>query len=126
MYKEVILNSEISKVLSELGHGDFIAIGDCGLPIPEGVKKIDVALQPGVPSFEDVYALLKKSMHVEKKIYAIEAEDSDLLGVMDDGVSYEKVSHEKLKEMVKHAKAVIRTGSVTPYSNVLMYSNVFF
>ncbi|MBY8909932.1 D-ribose pyranase [Salinicoccus roseus] len=126
MYKEVVLNSEISKVLSELGHGDFIAVGDCGLPIPEGVKKIDVAIQPGTPSFEDLYELLRKSMHVEKKIYAIEADDPALLEIMDDDIPYEKVSHEELKKRLKHAKAVIRTGSVIPYSNVLMYSNVFF
>ncbi len=40
MYKTGILNSEISKVLSDLGHTDTIIIADCGLPIPDGVKKL--------------------------------------------------------------------------------------
>ncbi len=43
MYKTGILNSEISKLLSDLGHTDQIIIADCGLPVPQGVKKIDLA-----------------------------------------------------------------------------------
>lgn len=41
MKKNGILNSDISKVLADLGHTDYIVIGDCGLPIPNQVKKID-------------------------------------------------------------------------------------
>ena len=37
MKKHGILNSDISKVLSDLGHTDQITIGDAGLPVPEGV-----------------------------------------------------------------------------------------
>jgi D-ribose pyranase len=46
-----ILNSHISKVLANLGHTDFIVIADAGLPIPDGVKKIDLAVKTGMPSF---------------------------------------------------------------------------
>ncbi|OIK13057.1 hypothetical protein BIV60_14710 [Bacillus sp. MUM 116] len=35
-----ILNSHISKILTDLGHTDYIVISDKGLPIPEGVKII--------------------------------------------------------------------------------------
>ena len=45
MKKNGILNSEISKVLSDLGHTDFICIGDCGLPVPDNVKKIDLFMR---------------------------------------------------------------------------------
>ena len=41
MKKHGILNSSISKVLADLGHTDQIIIADCGLPIPDHVKKID-------------------------------------------------------------------------------------
>ena len=37
MKKNGILNSDISSVLSYMGHTDTITIGDCGLPIPENV-----------------------------------------------------------------------------------------
>lgn len=34
MQKIGILNSDIAKVLADLGHTDTIVIGDCGLPVP--------------------------------------------------------------------------------------------
>lgn len=39
MKKHGILNSDIAKILADLGHTDKIVIGDAGLPIPEGVKR---------------------------------------------------------------------------------------
>ena len=53
MQKTGILNSEIAKVLADMGHTDQMTIGDCGLPVPSGVKKIDLALRFGQPSFID-------------------------------------------------------------------------
>ena len=58
MYKTGILNSDISKVLSDLGHTDQIVIADCGLPVPKDVKKIDLAFNIGTPSFLEVYEVL--------------------------------------------------------------------
>lgn len=126
MYKSVVLNSEISKVLSELGHGDFVVIGDCGLPIPEGVKRIDIALKAGTPSFGETYELLTESMYVERQVFAEEVGDAGLKRVLDSGILSEQVPHEELKRMCKEAKAVIRTGETTPFANVVLYSNVFF
>ncbi|KKK33865.1 hypothetical protein WN59_09630 [Salinicoccus sediminis] len=126
MYRSVVLNSEISKVLSTLGHGDYIVIADCGLPVPAGVKRIDIALKPGTPSFKETYEVVAGSMYVEKQVYAEEVSDAGLRAVFSDDIPAEQVSHEKLKEMSKGAKAVIRTGETTPFANVILYSNVFF
>ena len=51
MKKAGILNSDISRVLSYMGHTDLICVGDCGLPIPDEVERIDLALKFGVPTF---------------------------------------------------------------------------
>ena len=51
MKKNGILNSEISKIFADLGHTDQIMIADVGLPIPEGIKKIDLAVELGKPKF---------------------------------------------------------------------------
>ena len=51
MKRNGILNSDISRVLSYMGHTDWIAIGDCGLPIPDEVERIDLALTFGEPGF---------------------------------------------------------------------------
>ena len=66
MYKTGILNSEISKVLSDLGHTDRIVIAE--FTVPKGVRKIDLALTFGVPSFESVYDILLEHMSVQKMI----------------------------------------------------------
>ena len=45
MKKQGILNSDISRVLSYMGHTDCIAVGDCGLPIPdEGFLEIETPM----------------------------------------------------------------------------------
>ncbi|NLZ54216.1 MAG: D-ribose pyranase, partial [Thermoanaerobacteraceae bacterium] len=54
MKKRELLNSEISYLISKLGHTDTIVISDAGLPVPKGVQRIDLALIPGKPSFLDV------------------------------------------------------------------------
>ena len=54
MKRHGILNSNISRVLSSMGHTDRIAIADCGLPVPEGTERIDLAVTFGNPRFMDV------------------------------------------------------------------------
>jgi len=126
-----ILNSHISKVLADLGHMDTIVIADAGLPIPEGVKKIDLAVKPGNPLFKEVVNAIEEDMVVEKVIIASEIEEGN-----PDHATYikekfknqkiEQVSHEDFKQLTKQAKAVIRTGEITPYANCILQSGVFF
>ena len=75
MQRYGILNSHIAKVLADLGHTDTICISDCGLPVPEGVQKIDLALEFGVPSFEQVVSLITKHMKIEAIHIAKEMKD---------------------------------------------------
>ena len=59
MIRGRLLNSEIISVLAAMGHTDQLVIADAGLPIPAAVKRIDLALEKGLPSFSgnirDVY-----------------------------------------------------------------------
>lgn len=129
MYKTGILNSEISKVLSDLGHTDRIVIADCGLPVPKGVRKIDLALTFGVPSFESVYDILLEYMSVQKMIFAEEMKtDNSALyeKIQETDVEREFVSHEELKKLTQDTVAIIRTGEATPYANVILESDVLF
>lgn len=130
MKKAGMINSAISKVLSDLGHTDWIVIADAGLPVPAGVPKIDLAVTVGNPSFETVVKAVHDDMVVEK-VYAAEeiiAENAKqhqfLKREFPDQVSY--VSHKELKEMTGRAKAVIRTGEATAYSNCILQAGVFF
>ena len=77
MKKHGILNSSISKVLADLGHTDQIIIADCGLPIPDHVKKIDLALKLGSPSFSEVFEVILENMYVEQAVIANEITRSE-------------------------------------------------
>ena len=77
MKRNGILNSEISRVLSYMGHTDRIAIGDCGLPIPDEVERIDLALTFGEPKFLHVLELVLQDMKVEKIILAEEIKEQN-------------------------------------------------
>lgn len=130
--KNGILNSDISKVLSDMGHTDKICICDCGLPIARDIEKIDLALELGVPSFQDVLKVVSEDMKVEKIILAKEIKDNNknqlnlILDRFDKQVEIEFVSHEDFKKISNSTKAVIRTGEATPYSNIILQSGVIF
>lgn len=131
MKKIGILNSEISRVISELGHLDMIVIADAGLPIPPNVKRIDLALKKGVPSFTETVETVLQEMCVEKAYVAQEMGAAsaglkeELIAVLPS-VQIKVVTHEELKALTYQAKAVIRTGEFTPYANVVLVAGVIF
>ena len=125
-----ILNSAISKALSELGHTDKIAIGDCGLPI-EDAKKIDISLRLGEPSFSDVLEEVLKDFSVEKYTAASEISEQNpdqlekIRSLLSDAEE-EFISHEDFKKSLTDVKYIIRTGEATPYSNIILQSKNIF
>lgn len=128
MKRHGIVNSHIAKIFADLGHTDTIVVADAGLPIPDGITKIDLSLQQGVPRFLDVVRLLSDEMVVEKTTVANEMEQNEAVhdgfkATFDD---VEYISHESLKQQVKNAKAVIRTGEVTPFANCILHAGVTF
>lgn len=135
MKKQGILNSDISRVLSYLGHTDTIAIGDCGLPIPEETERIDLSLTFGVPSFMDVLKAVSNDMAIEKIVLAeeIKEQNPDVLHQIEalfvekeTGFKIEFVPHIELKKQTKECKAVIRTGETTPYANIILQAACIF
>ncbi|MEB6060025.1 D-ribose pyranase [Staphylococcus pseudoxylosus] len=129
MYKTGVLNSEISKLLSDLGHTDQIIIADCGLPVPQGVKKIDLALEFGKPSFLEVFHLIKNHMVIEQVTIAnemIEQNDALYIQLVSENIDISTVSHEQLKADSEKVKAIIRTGEAKPFANAILKSGVLF
>lgn len=131
MKRHGILNSHISKVLTDLGHTDMVVIADAGLPIPDGVPRIDLSLKLGVPSFEDVVDAVRDDMVIEKVIVAHEIKENNketMSYINEVFFDTEKqfVSHEILKALTKEVKVVIRTGEVTPYANCILQAGVIF
>ena len=133
MKRAGILNSDISRVLSYLGHTDRICIGDCGLPIPDETERIDLALAFGEPTFMRTLEIVAGDMKVEKIVLAEEIKRQNptvLEQVMKlfDGqnIEVEFVPHVELKAQTAACKAVIRTGEVTPYANIILQSGCIF
>ncbi len=133
MKKAGILNSEISRVLSYMGHTDQIAIGDCGLPIPEEVERIDLALKFGVPTFMETLATVAADMKIEKIILAeeIKAQNPQVLSEIEalfagQPIETQFVSHAELKSLTHDCRAVIRTGETTPYANIILQAGCIF
>ncbi|QDX91237.1 D-ribose pyranase [Brevibacterium sp. JNUCC-42] len=131
MKKIGIMNSDISAIISKLGHTDRIVICDAGLPIPDGVQRIDLALKAGLPSFLDVLQVILAEMQVERIHYAKEMSEVSpaLYEKMKQelpNVEESVVSHEEFKKRTNEAKAIIRTGECTPYANVILEAGVTF
>ena len=131
MKKGIVLNSEIVEVIAKMGHMDEIVIADAGLPIPEGVRRIDLALKAGTPNFMETLETLMTEFVCEGATLAneiqtmnptIELATKSLL--KDIPITY--VSHEDFKKQTISAKAVIRTGECSPYANIILRSGVFF
>ena len=133
MKRKGILNSEISRVLSYLGHTDRICIGDCGLPIPDETERIDLALEFGIPTFMKTLEVVAEDMKIEKIVLAEEIKEQNPTVLQQiealfagQDVETEFVSHAELKEQTKDCKAVIRTGETTPYANIILQSGCIF
>ena len=133
MKRAGILNSDISRVLSYMGHTDCICIGDCGLPIPDEVERIDLALKFGVPTFMDTLKVVAEDMKIEKIVLAEEIKTQNALVLREieaffaeQDIEVEFVSHAELKAQTKDCKAVIRTGETTPYANIILQSGCIF
>lgn len=133
MKKAGILNSDISRVLSYLGHTDCICVGDCGLPIPDETERIDLALTFGEPTFMRTLEIVVQDMKVEKIVLAeeIKTQNPKVLAEIEalfagQNVEVEYVSHTELKRQTHDCKAVIRTGETTPYANIILQAGCIF
>lgn len=131
MRKGSLLNSTVVSTLSKMGHTDQITIADAGLPIPDHVERIDLALIKNVPSFIETVRAISEDMVIEKIILADEMKSYNThvleeLQMLFKGVEVEYISHKLFKERTNISKAVIRTGECTPYANIILQSGVDF
>lgn len=131
MKKIGVLNQDISEVIAGMGHMDMLVVGDAGLPIPLGVRRIDLAVKKGVPSFLETVEAIAAELQVERIIMATETAQvsphiREAVCRIFAGVEVEEVSHARLKELSRNAVAIVRTGEFTPYANVILVSGVVF
>ena len=131
MKKDRLLNPEIIKEIAALGHTEYLCVADCGLPIPRGVKVIDVSVSAGLPHLLDVLRAIQSELVIESYILAAELTERNPKLEQEIGrelgdLPCRHVPHETLKQLTSSAKCVIRTGETLSYANVLIVGGVNF
>lgn len=131
MKKTKVINSDISRVIAQMGHFDKLSIGDAGMPVPKGTEKIDLAIDNGIPSFMDVLNNVLEELEVQKIYLAEEIKENNptVLAQITDRLPdtpIEFIPHNDMKTELNNCHAFIRTGEMTPYANILLESNVVF
>ncbi|WP_285004749.1 D-ribose pyranase [Lactococcus garvieae] len=131
MKKTKVINSDISRVIAQMGHFDKLSIGDAGMPVPKGTEKIDLAVDKGIPSFMDVLNNVLEELEVQKVYLAEEIKENNpqILAQITDRLPdtpVEFIPHSDMKVELNNCHAFIRTGEMTPYANILLESNVVF
>ncbi|MBP1992130.1 D-ribose pyranase [Paenibacillus eucommiae] len=130
MKRGAILNKELNEVIASMGHGDWLIVCDAGFPIPEGVRRVDLAVKQDLPDLETVLSLIAGDFIAEKVYFAEQlAEFNSPLHTkikhIFDGVEMATMPHEQiLSEAAKQAKAIVRTGAFDPWGNVILQSGV--
>jgi D-ribose pyranase len=131
MRRDGILNQPILAATGSLGHTDRIVVCDAGLPIDPAVPRIDLAVVKGLPGLIEVLTPLMAEIVVEKIVLAKEIRTAnpamlEKIRGLAGAIPIEFTDHEHFKQLTHAAKAIIRTGEATPYSNVILQSGVNF
>ncbi|MEE6711098.1 D-ribose pyranase [Pediococcus acidilactici] len=129
--KTKVINSDISRVIAQMGHFDKLSIGDAGMPVPAGTEKIDLAVDNGIPSFTQVLLNVLEELEVQRIYLAeeIKTENPKMLESIQEimpNVPVTFIPHSEMKQDLNNCRAFIRTGEMTPYSNIILESGVVF
>ncbi|MGG1663134.1 D-ribose pyranase [Brevibacillus sp. NRS-1366] len=130
MKKGMLLNRELNEVIASMGHLDYLIVCDAGFPIPNDVKRIDLALKKDVPDLETVLSLIADDFVAEKIYVAQEVETNNAplfqkVQRIFPGVEIGTMEHQTiLSEMARKAKAIVRTGAFDPWGNIILQSGV--
>ncbi|REH77185.1 D-ribose pyranase [Staphylococcus felis] len=134
MKKTRVLNSHISKAIATIGHFDLLTINDAGMPIPNDDRRMDLAITKELPRFIDVLEVVLSEMEIQKLYLAEEIKSNNptqlqqIKNLLDENVEIAYIPHSEMKTYLSHPlnKGNIRTGEVTPFSNIILESNVTF
>lgn len=131
MKKTQVINSDISRVISQMGHFDTFSIGDAGMPVPRETEKIDLAVSKGIPSFLQVLDNVLTELEVQRVYLAEEIKTQNPTQLKAIKERFPKtelvfIPHAEMKQDLCKCHAFIRTGEMTPYSNIILESGVTF
>lgn len=130
MKRSGILNQALSEAVAAMGHGEIMMIVDAGFPIPRHAWRIDMALVPGLPTLEMLYAAIAPELIVEKVMFAAEVAEHNgpmyrTLKTWFDERDFVPVTYEEtVGALAQKAKVIVRSGAQDPWGNIALQSGV--
>lgn len=127
-----ILNGQLNRVLSEMGHTDELVITDAGLPIPKGVERIDLAVIPNMPPFLTVLASILQHLTVQGAVVSADIVERNpalwgsIRTLVPPGIPFDLIEHTAFKERLSSVRAAVRTGEFSWYANIILIGGVSF
>ncbi len=129
MKKSGVLHPELLEVIASAGHGDIIVLTDAGLRVPDGKRRIDLALACGSPSIVDTVRAVAEELVIEDAIIASEflewnpsVHAATLAELPVEPSS--KPHAELMADMAEQAYVYVKTGECTAYASVALVCGV--
>ncbi len=124
-----ILNRDIAREITQLGHTDKVLIADAGLAIPSSTKVIDISLSVNKPTAVEMLEELLKHFSVEGVIISgataqvSPTREKEFRNFFDKDISWTVVDHPHFRDnLTREVKFAIRTGDFTANSNIILIS----
>ncbi len=136
-----IISPELLKALAQMGHGDYLVIGDGNFPA-ESMGKDAIVIRAdghGVPEILDaVLSLIPLDQYVPKPVALMEVCEGDTCGTPVIWEKYKEILHKyepdncqiemterfAFYEKAKGAYLIIATGETAIYANILLQKGV--
>lgn len=131
MKRNGVLHPELLEVIASAGHGDIIVLTDAGLRVPEGKRRIDLALTCGSPSIVDTVRAVAHELVIEDAIVATEFEEWNpevcAATLAELPVEPRSTPHVQLMaDMAEQAYVYVKTGECTAYASVALICGVSY
>ena len=131
-----VLSPELLKTLMEMGHGDFIVIGDGNFPAASNAKRLVRCDGHGVPEILDaILKVMPLDTYVDAPVSLMDNGDAENRPEIWDTYKeiVEKNEGKKNIELIerfafytraKNAYAIIATGETAIYANIILQKGV--
>ena len=131
-----VLSPELLKTLMEMGHGDYLAIGDGNFPAATNAKRLIRCDGHGVPEILDaILKLMPLDTYVENPVGLMDNGDpenrpeiwavyKDIIEKNEGEKGIELVERFDFYDKAKGAFAIIATGETAIYANIILQKGV--
>lgn len=131
-----VLSPELLKILMEMGHGDYIVIGDGNFPAASNAKRLVRLDGHGVPEVLDaILKLMPLDTYVEKPVSLMDNDDEknrpeiwetykEIIQKNEGDKKIALVERFDFYEKARNAYAIIATGETAIYANIIIQKGV--